>query len=83
MAAVLTGRIFGDPYWPDWGVPRGQYVQMIIAAVVAILGIVFPLTVSTTERKRDIGILRVLASSQINSAGGDLHQPPGFGSGCR
>jgi putative ABC transport system permease protein len=41
-----------------------QYVQLLIAVVVAVLGIINSLTVSITERKREIGILRGLGSER-------------------
>lgn len=41
-----------------------QYIEMIIAVLVAILGIVNSLTVSITERKREIGILRALGGGR-------------------
>jgi putative ABC transport system permease protein len=41
-----------------------QYVEMIIAVLVAILGIVNSLIVSITERKREIGILRALGGER-------------------
>jgi putative ABC transport system permease protein len=39
-----------------------QYAQMIIAVLVAVLGIVNSLMISITERKREIGILRGLGA---------------------
>jgi putative ABC transport system permease protein len=36
------------------------YVQLLVAVLVAVLGIVNSLTVSITERKREIGIVRAL-----------------------
>src|ERR1035438_3039714 len=39
-----------------------QYAQMIIAVLVAVLGIVNSLMVSITERQREIGILRGLGA---------------------
>jgi putative ABC transport system permease protein len=41
-----------------------QYVEMIIAVLVATLGIVNSLIVSITERKREIGILRALGGER-------------------
>lgn len=41
-----------------------QYVQLMIAVLVAILGIINSLMVSITERKREIGILRGLGGER-------------------
>ncbi len=41
-----------------------QYVQLLVAILVAILGIVNSLMVSITERKREIGILRSLGGER-------------------
>ena len=41
-----------------------QYAQMIIAVLVAVLGIVNSLMISITERKREIGILRGLGAER-------------------
>jgi putative ABC transport system permease protein len=41
-----------------------QYVQLIVAVLVAVLGIINSLMVSITERKREIGILRGLGSEK-------------------
>jgi putative ABC transport system permease protein len=41
-----------------------QYMQLIVAVVVAILGIINSLMVSITERKREIGILRGLGGER-------------------
>jgi putative ABC transport system permease protein len=41
-----------------------QYVQILVAVLVAILGIVNSLMVSITERKREIGILRGLGGEK-------------------
>jgi putative ABC transport system permease protein len=41
-----------------------QYVQILLALVVAVLGIVNSLMVSITERKREIGILRGLGAER-------------------
>ncbi len=47
-----------------------QYVQLLVAILVAVLGIVNSLMVSISERKREIGILRGLGGerSQVRSA---------------
>jgi putative ABC transport system permease protein len=47
-----------------------QYVQIVVAVVVAVLGIINSLMVSITERKREIGILRSLGGerSQVRKA---------------
>lgn len=42
-----------------------QYVQLLVAVLVAVLGIVNSLTVSITERKREIGILRGLGGERF------------------
>jgi putative ABC transport system permease protein len=41
-----------------------QYVQLIVAVLVAVLGIINSLMVSITERKREIGILRGLGGEK-------------------
>jgi putative ABC transport system permease protein len=41
-----------------------QYVQILIAVLVAVLGIINSLMVSITERKREIGILRGLGGEK-------------------
>jgi putative ABC transport system permease protein len=41
-----------------------QYMQLIVAVVVAVLGIINSLMVSITERKREIGILRALGGER-------------------
>jgi len=41
-----------------------QYVQLLVAVVVAVLGIFNSLVVSITERKREIGILRSLGGER-------------------
>src|SRR5262249_9631890 len=41
-----------------------QYVQLVVAVVVAVLGIVNSLVVSINERKREIGILRSLGGER-------------------
>jgi putative ABC transport system permease protein len=41
-----------------------QYVQILVAVLVAVLGIVNSLMVSITERKREIGILRGLGGEK-------------------
>jgi putative ABC transport system permease protein len=41
-----------------------QYVQIMVAVLVAVLGVVNSLTVSITERKREIGILRGLGGEK-------------------
>ncbi len=41
-----------------------QYVQLLVAILVAVLGIVNSLMVSITERKREIGILRSLGGER-------------------
>ena len=40
------------------------YVQLMVAVLVAVLGIVNSLTVSITERKREIGIVRALGGER-------------------
>src|SRR5437667_11497832 len=40
------------------------YVQLLVAVLVAILGIVNSLTVSITERRREIGIVRALGGER-------------------
>jgi putative ABC transport system permease protein len=47
-----------------------QYVQLLVAVLVAVLGIVNSLMVSITERKREIGIVRGLGGerSQVRKA---------------
>jgi putative ABC transport system permease protein len=41
-----------------------QYVQIVVAVLVAVLGIINSLMVSITERKREIGILRSLGGER-------------------
>jgi len=42
-----------------------QYVQLLVAVLVAVLGIINSLTVSITERRREIGILRGLGAERF------------------
>lgn len=62
---VLTNRDFRDEilrlanqFW------LLTYVQTLVAIAVAVLGIINSLTVSITERKREIGVLRALGGER-------------------